>query len=725
MSNDFREKIRNMFFRSFGKSQPFTSPTQIEEPSKEVDRGLATISLTHDNKNGEFGTIKRVQPRYMNLKYSRTSQKNPVRGSLRFARENEWVYISIPRWSIENHLIGFIVWISIEGLPINAWTTNTFSKFALMWGDLVTPKFLGDNLDSSSFDDESIDYNENTKEDIKVDRISKSNCMRKNVSNIHCEETIQSWDPFNIYELLAKKKDNVPQSKDSDPTFPSVFTPNLANNDMDKGPYATPKQGNCTLIKEHVIRRNKDSPLQQSTNMAIIGGSILEVMDDLVKEGETVILGDFNEVQTEQERFGSMFNVQGANVFNNFIAMTKLIGLPLRGYSYTLAHKSATKMSKLDRFLISKGLLALFPYLTGLCLDRHLSYHRPILKKFQLLKYTIKNWSKENKTKLNVIKLAVQDKLSEVDKILDQSGGNANLLNHRSSLLKDLQDINSIKVLELSQKAKLAIRGILVDGEWIVDPSKVKYEFLNHFTKQFLKPQTPQISIGFQFPSRLQSPDGYSFEFFRKFWNLIDQEVVATVSEFFASGKFPPGCNSSFIALIHKIQDAKVVKDYRPISLIGSMYKIITKILANRLSLVMPDIISDVQSVFISNRQILNGPFILNELLSWCKYKKVNSMIFNVDFEKAFDSSRWDYLNDVLNSFDFGEKLLMESFHLSFNRVLDAGIYKGISISNSLTISHLFYADDAVFIDSSRLYTVLHEFLTTASLPIEALFGLT
>nr|GEV74384.1 transposase, MuDR, MULE transposase domain protein [Tanacetum cinerariifolium] len=54
--------------------------------------------------------------------------------------------------------------------------------------------------------------------------------------------------------------------------------------------------------------------------------------------------------------------------------------------------------------------------------------------------------------------------------------------------------------------------------------------------------------------------------------------------------------------------------------------------------------------------QILNGTFILNELLSWCKYKKVNAMIFKVEFEKAFDSIRWDYLDDVLNSFGFGEK---------------------------------------------------------------------
>ncbi|PWA80910.1 hypothetical protein CTI12_AA127850 [Artemisia annua] len=119
-------------------------------------------------------------------------------------------------------------------------------------------------------------------------------------------------------------------------------------------------------------------------------------------------------------------------------------------------------------------------------------------KKLQLLKNAIKLWSKENKTKFNEAKLVLQNKLSDVDKILDQGGSNVDILNHRSSLMKDLQDINSIDVFEISQKAKvlwsiegdqnskysqpilnnkrsqLAIRRMLVDGDWIVDPKQVE-----------------------------------------------------------------------------------------------------------------------------------------------------------------------------------------------------------------------------------------------------------
>ncbi|GKD68062.1 RNA-directed DNA polymerase, eukaryota, partial [Tanacetum coccineum] len=113
-------------------------------------------------------------------------------------------------------------------------------------------------------------------------------------------------------------------------------------------------------------------------------------------------------------------------------------------------------------------------------------------------------------------------------------------------------------------------------------------------------------------------------------------------------------CNASFIALIPKVTDTKFVTDFRPISLIGCVYKVVTKILANRLATVISDLVSNTQSAFVANQQILDGPFILNELLAWCKQKKKQDMIFKVDFAKAYDSVQWDYLSDVLHAFGFG-----------------------------------------------------------------------
>nr|GEZ43139.1 RNA-directed DNA polymerase, eukaryota [Tanacetum cinerariifolium] len=237
-------------------------------------------------------------------------------------------------------------------------------------------------------------------------------------------------------------------------------------------------------------------------------------------------------------------------------------------------------------------------------------------------------------------------------------------------------------------------------------------------------------------------PDGYTFEFYRHFWDLISIDFCAAITYFFDHGSFPRGGNSSFIALIPKVIDAKFVNDFRPISLIGSVYKVVTKILATRLSYVIASLVSNTQSAFIKNRHILDGPFILSETIAWCKSKKKQALIFKVDFAKAYDFVRWDFLLDTLQAFGFSSKwcfwiwgifssnmasilvngspfmefpiacglkqgdplvpflfiLVMESVHISVTRACNEGIFKGLRIHDSLVLSHLFYVDDAVFI---------------------------
>nr|GFB57422.1 RNA-directed DNA polymerase, eukaryota [Tanacetum cinerariifolium] len=112
---------------------------------------------------------------------------------------------------------------------------------------------------------------------------------------------------------------------------------------------------------------------------------------------------------------------------------------------------------------------------------------------------------------------------------------------------------------------------------------------------------------------------------------------------------------------------------------------------------------------------ILDGPFILDELLSWCKNKKKRAMIFKVDFEKAFDLEKLEYLIDSLKAFGLVKtgangfmvvlielwarcSLMSWKAYISFKRVIDAGLYKGISLNASFMIYHLFYANDAVFV---------------------------
>ncbi|GJX83607.1 RNA-directed DNA polymerase, eukaryota, reverse transcriptase zinc-binding domain protein [Tanacetum coccineum] len=334
---------------------------------------------------------------------------------------------------------------------------------------------------------------------------------------------------------------------------------------------------------------------------------------------------------------------------------------------------------------------------------------RNMMGKLKFLKSKIRVWVKSNRCERKVLSDNLKEELRLVDEAIDKGSGTDEVVQKRVQVLNSLRKIDQMHVMDMAQKTKIKwsiegdenssffhgmlnkkrnqtnIRGIMVDGVWKDHPSDIKKEFLLHFQNRFDKPAERRAIIEMCYPRSLSSeqrdeierevtkeelktavwdcgtdkspgPDGYTFGFYRKFWSIIENDVYAAVKHFFNHGDIPAGCNASFIALIPKIPDANLVKDFRPISLIGSTYKIIAKILANRLVVVLGDIVNEVQSAFIAGRQILDGPFILNEVLHWCNKKKKKSLIFKVDFEKAYDSVRWDFLDDVLKKFGFGNK---------------------------------------------------------------------
>ncbi|KAJ9547116.1 hypothetical protein OSB04_019659 [Centaurea solstitialis] len=98
------------------------------------------------------------------------------------------------------------------------------------------------------------------------------------------------------------------------------------------------------------------------------------------------------------------------------------------------------------------------------------------------------------------------------------------------------------------------------------------------------------------------------------------------------------------------------LKDYRPISLIGCVYKIVANLLARRLKYVVGKVVSPEQSAYIEGRQILDGPLMLNEVCNWAKRSKNRTLLFKVDFDKAFDSLSWGFIDSILEQMQFGNK---------------------------------------------------------------------
>nr|GFB99190.1 RNA-directed DNA polymerase, eukaryota, reverse transcriptase zinc-binding domain protein [Tanacetum cinerariifolium] len=167
------------------------------------------------------------------------------------------------------------------------------------------------------------------------------------------------------------------------------------------------------------------------------------------------------------------------------------------------------------------------------------------------------------------------------------------------------------------------INGLMVDGTWITDP-KVNLDEIKE-------------AIWDCGSSKAPGPDGYTFTFVKKFWGTIHKDLHEFVDYFFTFSTMPHGANSSFFMLIPKVNNPTCIMNFSD-NLIGLHYKIIARILANRLAKVIDKIISKEQSAFIDARQIFDGPLILIEIIEWYKIRKKKLLILKVDFQKAFDS---------------------------------------------------------------------------------------
>ncbi|GKD94529.1 RNA-directed DNA polymerase, eukaryota [Tanacetum coccineum] len=214
-------------------------------------------------------------------------------------------------------------------------------------------------------------------------------------------------------------------------------------------------------------------------------------------------MGDFNEVRVKSDRFGSHFNPFGAQRFNSFISDSGLVEVNLGGCHFTWCHKSATKISKLDRFLVSESVLSGNPNINAITLERFLSDHRPILlkdnrydygptpfrffhhwldmdgfnvfventwknsprvgpnalsslmSKLRILKQQIRSWNKNNMGCRKNEQTLLKKKLEDIDLNIDSGLGNDDLINSRLETIHQLQKLDSLESMERAQKVKI------------------------------------------------------------------------------------------------------------------------------------------------------------------------------------------------------------------------------------------------------------------------------
>ena len=151
-------------------------------------------------------------------------------------------------------------------------------------------------------------------------------------------------------------------------------------------------------------------------------------------------------------------------------------------------------------------------------------------------------------------------------------------------------------------------------------------------------------------------PDGFPAEFYKTFWNVIKNDLMAMFVQF-QEGSLPLyKLNFGVITLLPKKENAVQILQYRPICLLNVSFKIFTKVGTNRITEIAHKVIRPTQSAFMPGRHILEGVVILHETIHELQRKKMDGVLFKIDFKKAYDKVKWPFLLQALRMKGFDKK---------------------------------------------------------------------
>ena len=156
----------------------------------------------------------------------------------------------------------------------------------------------------------------------------------------------------------------------------------------------------------------------------------------------------------------------------------------------------------------------------------------------------------------------------------------------------------------------------------------------------------------------LKSPglDGMPPIFYQHYWSLVGSDVVDDILFFLNSGNLPPSLCHSFTTLIPEVNNPKYISQYRPISLSNVLYRIFSKVLANRLKKVLPHLVSEQQSAFVKDKLISDNIMVAFETLHYMRNHSLGEtwyMALKLDMSKAYDRVEWLYMEKLMKKMGF------------------------------------------------------------------------
>jgi hypothetical protein len=179
--------------------------------------------------------------------------------------------------------------------------------------------------------------------------------------------------------------------------------------------------------------------------------------------------------------------------------------------------------------------------------------------------------------------------------------------------------------------------------------------------ESLVKPFTEEVrtALFMMGASKALGPDGLSAGFYQYHWELLGADITAAVLDFLNGGEMPDSINKTTILLIPKIKQPQEMNQFRPISLCNVIYKIYSKVLANRFQGILDEIITEEQSAFVLGRLITDNVLVAYECTHYLQWKKGKSgaCAIKLDMAKAYDRVEWEYLQKIM---------LKTGFHVGF-----------------------------------------------------------
>ncbi|XP_074301475.1 uncharacterized protein LOC141632870 [Silene latifolia] len=220
-------------------------------------------------------------------------------------------------------------------------------------------------------------------------------------------------------------------------------------------------------------------------------------------------------------------------------------------------------------------------------------------------------------------------------------------------------------------------------GNWVWDAAVIQRMVLDYFQGLFAGPVTNicltdltldestklgrnylvadvQCALNQMSPYKAPGPDGFQALFYQSHWDIVSPSLCHMVLQMLHDNVFPDGLGEAFISLIPKVNNPHSVTQFRPIGLCNVSYKIITKMIVNRLKPVLSTLISPMQCSFVPKRQITDNIIIVQEILHSMRNKKGKKgfMALKLDLEKAYDKLEWPFIEHTLFDMRLPDKMI-------------------------------------------------------------------